>query len=62
MNSNAIIMDSWLDRVEEIVNYVLDCNMFCVINVHHDTGADGTLTAELSRVYEMMYNLENLWK
>lgn len=62
LNSDAKIMNSWLDRVEEIVNYVLDCNMFCIINVHHDTGADGTLTAELDRVYEMMYNLENLWK
>jgi aryl-phospho-beta-D-glucosidase BglC (GH1 family) len=62
LNSDSTIMNSWFNRIEEIINYVLDCNMFCIINVHHDTGVDGTLTANLSKVYETMYHLENLWK
>lgn len=62
LNSNGVILDSWLKRVEEVINYVLDCDMFCIINVHHDTGVDGNLTAELDKVYGTMYNLENLWK
>lgn len=31
---------AWMDRVEEIVGYVLDAGMYCIVNVHHDTGAD----------------------
>jgi len=27
---------AWLNRVEEVVNYVLDCGMYAIINVHHD--------------------------
>jgi endoglucanase len=30
----------WLNRVEEVVNYVLDTGMYAIINLHHD-GAEG---------------------
>ncbi|NLU27284.1 MAG: cellulase family glycosylhydrolase [Hungateiclostridium thermocellum] len=30
------IDEAWLNRVEEVVNYVLDCGMYAIINVHHD--------------------------
>lgn len=30
----------WMARVEEVVNYVLDEGMYCILNVHHDTGAE----------------------
>lgn len=33
---------AWMDRVEEVVNYVLDEDMYCILNVHHDTGASST--------------------
>lgn len=39
------IDDAWMDRVEEVVNYVLDNDMYCIINVHHDTGEKGWLRA-----------------
>lgn len=32
------ISSAWLDRVEEVVNYALDNNMYCIVNVHHDVG------------------------
>lgn len=38
LDSNNRINKEWLDRVEEIVNYVLENDMYCIINVHHDTG------------------------
>lgn len=37
------IDDAWMNRVEEVVNYVLDNDMYCIINVHHDTGEKGWL-------------------
>ena len=28
----------WMARVKEIVDYVIDEGMYCILNVHHDTG------------------------
>jgi endoglucanase len=36
--TNYKISDSWLQRVEEVVNYVLDNEMFVMINIHWDGG------------------------
>lgn len=33
---NYTIDQTWLNRVEEVVNYVLDNNMYAILNVHHD--------------------------
>lgn len=38
MDENGTVNGFWLDRVEEVVNYVLDEGMYAIINVHHDTG------------------------
>ncbi len=35
---NFIIQESWMNRVEEVVNYVLDNEMYAVINIHWDNG------------------------
>ncbi len=35
------IDEEWLNRTEEVVNYVLDSGMYAIINVHHD-GNDTT--------------------
>ena len=43
---DANIDKEWLDRVEEVVNYVLDCDMYCIINVHHDTGIGAWITPD----------------
>lgn len=40
MDDDGNVDQAWMDRVEEVVNYVLDTGMYCIINVHHDTGAD----------------------
>lgn len=29
----------WMARVKEVVNYVIDEGLYCILNVHHDTGA-----------------------
>ena len=31
------ISSVWMDRVKEIVGYVLDNDMYCIINTHHDS-------------------------
>ena len=37
-HSTHKISDSWLDRVEEVVNYCLENDMYTIINIHWDGG------------------------
>lgn len=41
MDANGNVKEEWMARVKEVVDYVLDEGLYCIINVHHDTGADG---------------------
>lgn len=34
------ISETWLNRVQEVVDYAYDLGMFVIINVHHDGGGD----------------------
>lgn len=36
MDENYTIDKAWLNRVQEIVDMVLECDMYAIINVHHD--------------------------
>lgn len=39
------IYEGWLERVTQVIDYVIEADMYCIINVHHDTGGDGWLRA-----------------
>jgi len=39
MDENFVIRQAWLDRVEQVVKYVLDNDIYCIIDIHHDTGS-----------------------
>ena len=32
---------AWMSRVRQVVDYVIDEGMYCILNVHHDTGDHG---------------------
>lgn len=34
--SSYQIQKDWMDRVQEVVNYVIDDGMYCILNIHHD--------------------------
>jgi len=54
----------WLERVKEIVQYVLDNDMYCIINVHHDSGfyeGGAWIVADYDKYQENAKNLSNLW-
>ncbi|MBR3928091.1 MAG: cellulase family glycosylhydrolase [Clostridia bacterium] len=40
------VSDDWMDRVEEVVSYILESGMYCILNTHHDTGEKGWLNAD----------------
>ena len=59
------ISSEWLDRVEEVVNYALDNNMYCIVNVHHDVGKGDwpIIFATADSTEKQTYNerLKNVW-
>ena len=57
------INKEWMARVKEIIGYVLDEGMYCIVNVHHDTGAATTtwLTADVAEYNKYQQRYEELW-
>lgn len=53
----------WMARVREVVNYVIDEGMYCILNVHHDTGDSSTawLKAEESYYSKYKERFVSLW-
>lgn len=61
MDASGKVEKVWMDRVEEVVNYVLDAGLYCVLNVHHDTGTDGWMKADKA-IYEATADrFRSLW-
>ncbi|MBS2211948.1 glycoside hydrolase family 5 protein [Carboxylicivirga mesophila] len=52
------ISDSWLRRVEEVVNYGLDNDMYVIINIHHD---EEWLIPTYSKADRSKQQLEKVW-
>lgn len=64
MDENGDVDKRWLDRAEEIVNYILDADMYCIIDVHHDAGSMETrwVTADPARYAATSVRFKHLWK
>lgn len=67
MNADGKVNDAWMKRVKEVVDYVIDNGMYCILNVHHDTGADeGTykswLKASSNNFKDNQEKYEYLWQ
>lgn len=64
MTEDGTVSEAWMNRVHEVVDYVMNTGMYCIVNVHHDTGAgeEAWLIAS-SEVYEKQKaRYEYLWK
>lgn len=57
------IDEVWLNRVKEVVDYVIDEGMYCILNVHHDCGGSDTawLWADLDSMDEISEKFTDLW-
>lgn len=62
--SGNTVDSNWMKRVNEVVNYVLDEGMYCILNVHHDTGEATTawLRADVSSYEANKDKYIELWK
>lgn len=61
IDSNGNIDPAWLARVKQVVQYVIDNNMYCIINVHHDTGEKAWIKADLSKMDTTVTKYKNIW-
>lgn len=62
IDKNGVIDSKWLARVKEIVDYVIDEDMKCIINLHHDVGVNARINAEPSQYEENKKQLQTNWK
>ncbi|MGN0608729.1 MAG: cellulase family glycosylhydrolase [Oscillospiraceae bacterium] len=62
IDSKGNIDKEWLDRVQETVDYVISQDIYCVLNVHHDAGADGWLEASSECFKNNSKKFSGLWK
>ena len=67
MDANGKVNDAWMKRVKEVVDYVIDNGMYCILNVHHDTGADSNTFKSWLKASSKNYTAnkdkyEYLWK
>ena len=64
MDANNTVDAVWMARVHEVVDYVINQGMYCILNVHHDTGADDSawLVADESVYNQQKARFESLWK
>ena len=62
MDKNNTIRKAWLDRVQEVVDWILDNDMYCIINVHHDTGTEGWIIASDSGYKNAKDKFGKIWE
>lgn len=64
MDSQNKIDATWMARVKQVVDYVVGNGMYCILNVHHDTGAtsSGWLNADMANFSSMNTKFQAIWK
>ena len=62
MDSNYVIDEEWMDRVQEVVDYIVNDDMYCILNVQHDTGTNGWLRASDTNLEENRVIFAGIWE
>jgi len=62
-NPKYTVNIDFMNRLEEIVDWVLAEDIYCIINVHHDTGYDSEtwLNADLDNIDVVLEQFNALW-
>lgn len=68
MDEDGNVKEIWMNRVEEVVDYVLSTGSYCILNVHHDasergsrTDGAGWLRADMDEYAETSVKFKKLW-
>lgn len=61
---DGVIDEKWFERVKEVVGYILGNDMYCILDVHHDTGLyeNGSwIVTDADKYEENAQKLSDLW-
>lgn len=63
-STNYAVDRVWMARVKEVVGYVIDEGLYCILNVHHDTGtaSTGWLKADREVYAQVRDRYCSLWR
>lgn len=61
-DENGKIDKEWLDRVQEVVDYVYSQDMYVILNVHHDGGENGWVCASMDSYNENGEKFGKIWE
>lgn len=66
MDKDGKVNAEWMARVHEVVDMVINNGLYCIINVHHDTGADSNshkswIKADMNNYKNQKARYEYLW-
>lgn len=66
IDADGNVDEAWMQRVQEVVDYVISSGMYCILNVHHDTGS-GTeqwewIKADTDNHTRNSARFKNLWR
>ena len=63
MDADGKVDPAWMRRVHEVVDYVVDAGLYCLLNVHHDTGEGSQwLHASMADYNRNRSRYEGLWR
>lgn len=60
-DENGNIDEEWMARIQEVVDFAMEADLYCIINIHHDTGADGWLRASTANYNKNNQIFKTLW-
>lgn len=62
-NNNYAINDAWISRVQDIVDYCVELDMYAIINIHHDGAEqDGWLRVAADDIDSVFEKFEGTWR
>lgn len=61
VDDDFTISEPWLDRVQEVVDYAIDCGMYVILNTHHDVAKDYYYPSQNYLEQSKSY-IESIWK
>ena len=62
ISDDGTIDEEYLDRVEQVVDWVLDSGMYCITDMQHDTGNDGWIVASESNYNANKDTVSNIFR
>lgn len=60
-DENGNIDETWMARIQEVVDFAMEADLYCIMNIHHDTGADGWLRASTANFNKNNQIFKTLW-